>query len=510
MSLTLKEKIIESLSTEAITLKNSVDQFLSENSFDLKLLAKNIGLANLQNQEKLKQAFHSLQKQIPCFIDLGIIDSNGNHLNYIGPYNLLEKNYKNTDWFNAAISRDIYISDMFLGYRDIPHFIIAVKEKSQEGTWFLRATIDTYYFNGMLTKITGKSKAEAYIVNHKGIYQTYYNEKNVLMTQSQFKDIERFEGVKFQEKAKYLIMTVWLEKIDWLCIVQIDREHAFKDLHQFLHIGIWIFVSGLILIVMTAFLTTNHLVSRLEFKRRSIRFLDLKLRQANRIVLLMDIAFGYFREFKDTLMNIDSSAVCIHDLVQKGNLENILENIENIRSEVSDSRHSIEAFLKFIKTSDPIIKDLNLNEVLNDLIGFLNNELQSKNIKVIRNYDDSIPNIRNDLSQLYHVFLNLILNAVSEIQHDGFITLTTQKTSNTVVIEISDTGQGISEKHIKTIFEPLFTTKPGSIGLGLSICAEIIEKIGGRISAHNCCGGGACFVVELPIKFLHPITINNI
>ena len=73
-----------------------------------------------------------MQTRSKSYIDIGIIDQEGNHLAYIGPYpRMKEVNYKNEDWFQSAMSKGIYISDVFLGYRRFPHFIIAVL--SREG-----------------------------------------------------------------------------------------------------------------------------------------------------------------------------------------------------------------------------------------------------------------------------------------------------------------------------------------------------------------------------------------
>jgi signal transduction histidine kinase len=137
-------------------------------------------------------------------------------------------------------------------------------------------------------------------------------------------------------------------------------------------------------------------------------------------------------------------------------------------------------------------------------MAFLDKELRLSNIGVIRNYADSIPGIRSDPFELRQVFQNLILNAIDAIQNNGEITLTTRRQGDEVVVTVADSGPGIPEEHLPKIFEPLFTTKPGGTGLGLAICADILERLGGRIRVHNSPGGGACFVVTLPIRFTRP------
>jgi len=497
----IKQKTVATLRVDALDLKNAVDQFLAERTMDLKLISENIGLPGLRDPNKLQSVFHSLQQQLPCYTDLGVIDDQGRHLAYAGPYDLLGKNYRHAAWFETAMARGVYISDVYLGHRNVPHFVIAVKAAGSEGVWLLRATIDTDYFHRMIAAIAEKSSAEAYLVNQRGVYQTRSRSAGQLMAPSRFTDLQPFEGVRLQEGGGHLLMTAWLENVAWLCAVQMDRKIAFADLRRIRIIGIWVFALAAILITMTVLLTTNYLVSRLEVKRRSIRLLDRQLRQSNRLASAMELALGFFRQIKDALANIDAAAMNIQELCRGNPAGEIAESISQLRSEAAHSRKSIDKFLRFTRSAEPIITALNVNEVLDDLAEFMDKELRFNNIRLVRNYENSLPAIRSDPSGLRQVFQNLILNAVSAIQTDGEISLTTRRQANEVVVTVADTGPGIAEAHLARIFEPLFTTKPGGTGLGLPICVDIIERLGGRIAVHNQPDGGACFVVRLPIQF---------
>jgi two-component system NtrC family sensor kinase len=500
----IKQKTVATLRINALDLKDAVDQFLAERTMDLKLISENIGLPSLCDPQTLQNVFHSLQHQLPCYTDLGVIDDQGRHLAYVGPYDLLTKNYRDAQWFKIVMDRGVYISDVFLGYRNAPHFVIAVKAANSEGMWFLRATIDTDYFYRVISAIAEKSNADAYFVNRRGVYQSRPRSAGHLMEQSRFTDLNPFEGVTFQERDDHLLMTVWLENVSWLCAVQMDRKNAFADLRRIRIIGIWVFGLAAILIAMTILLTTNHLVSRLEVKRRSIRLLDRQLRRSNRLASAMELAPGFFREIKEALTNMDAVAMNIQDLCRGNPAEGITESLAQLRSEAARSRMSIDKFLRFTRRAEPIIKALNVNEVLDDLIEFMDKELRFNNIRVVRNYEDSLPAIRSDPSELRQVFQNLILNAIDAIQNNGEITLTTRRSDDDVIVTVADTGPGIAEEHFEKIFEPLFTTKPGGTGLGLPICADILKGLGGRIAVHNPPEGGACCVVKLPLQFNRP------
>jgi two-component system NtrC family sensor kinase len=500
----LKEKTLATLRKEVINHKQEIDHFLAERTMDLKVLSANLGLDSLIRPGALKRVFLSLRSTHgrPCFTDLGVIDDEGRHLAYVGPYDLISKNYKDADWFKAVMVNGVYISDVFLGFRNVPHFIIAVKQASNEGAWIMRATVDTVYFDSITSRAPGKRSGDAFLINRNGIFQTTPSKAGQLMGQAGFAGLRPFDGVKLEEREDQIRATAWLENVPWLCVVEIDQGDIFEALHRVRNVGFFVFVLGAILIVFTVLLITNQLVLRLEKKRRSIRFLDQQLRCTSYMASSMELSYGFFREIKDTLANIDITTTWIKDLTHKGSSNEIENSLDQIKSEVSRSRKSIDKFLRFIRPGQPVITEVNINEILDDLLEFLSSELHFKNVKVKQDYQDHIPGIRSDHSKLRQVFQNIVLNAVSAVGKDGEISLTTRADQNGVTVYVTDNGPGIPEDNIDKIFDPLFTTKPEGTGLGLSICLNIIEKLGGSISVRSEAEKGATFIINLPFQFI--------
>ncbi|MBW2609741.1 MAG: hypothetical protein JRC68_05290 [Deltaproteobacteria bacterium] len=413
---------------------------------------------------------------------------------------LISKNYKDAVWFKAVIEKEVYISDVFLGFRNAPHFIIAVKYTDNEGTWIMRATVDAQYFDSIVSKVIGKRSGDTFLVDRKGVFQTNAREAGQIMEQSELKDLKPFKGIEMEERKGFIRATAWLKNVPWLCVVRIDKDEIFAALYNVRNIGISVFVLGAILIVLTVLLTTNHLVSRLETKRRSIRFLDQQLRSISHMASSMEMSYGFFREIKDTLANIDVTAKWIQDLTRKGNFNEVEESLGQIKSEVSRSQKEIDKFIRFITPGRPVIMEVDINEILDDLLEFLSSELHFKNIKVQRGYQDRLPSIRSDRSKLRQVFHNIVLNAISAIEKDGEILFTTRAGKETVTVTVTDDGRGIPEENLKKIFDPLFTTRDEATGLGLSISINILEKLGGSISVKSEPGKGASFIVELPFQ----------
>ena len=496
----LKEKTLTTLRMQVINHKDAIDQFLAERTMDLKVVSASLGLDSLITPGVLEGVFLSLRSAEgrSCFTDLGIIDDQGRHLAYVGPYDLISKNYKDAPWFKAVMERNVYISDVFSGFRKVPHFIIAVKQADNEGAWIIRATVDTVYFDGITSQSPGKRSGDAFLINRNGVFQTNPRMGGQLMGQSEFTGLEPFEGVKLEERQGQIHATAWLKNVPWLCVAKIDQDEIFGALHRVRNTGIFVFILGAILILLTVLLITNQLVSSLETKRRNIRFLDQQLRRTSYMASSMELSYGFFREIKDNLANIDVATTWIHDLTRVDEIE---KSLDQIKSEVSRSLKSIDKFLRFIRPGHPVITEVNINEILDDLLEFLVSELDFKNIKVKRDYQDHLPIIRSDNSKLRQVFQNIVLNAVSAVEKDGEISLTTSADKNGVTVTVADNGPGIPEENIDQVFDPLFTTKPEGTGLGLSICLNITQKLGGSISVSSKPKRGASFIIQLPFQF---------
>lgn len=502
----LKQKTLESLRLEVLKHKETIDRFLTERTMYLKILSQNISPTRLTRPGVLESVFQSLQKELPCFTDLGVIDDQGRHLSYVGPYNLISKNYKDTAWFKAVKTRGVFISDVFLGHRNVPHFIIAVKHTGDDGIWFMRATINAEYFDSIVSRVANKKNEDAFLINNKGIFQTNPRITGKLMEQSECTNPERFEGVRLDKYHGLLRATVWLESVPWLCMVQIDPDKAFAELHRIRNYGALVIILGAILIVFTVFPTTNYIIFQMEINRRSLSYLDEQLRYTSKISSMLALSSSLVREIKDTLANIDIVAIWIQDLIKKNlscqdNIHEINESLSQINNEVLRGRKAVDKFSNISPTTGSAIMEVSVNAILDDLIDLLSRELNFINIRIKRDYQDNIPLIRCDPSRLRQVFQNLILNAMSAIQRDGAITLKTRAGLDNVTVTVTDDGPGIPEKDIEKIFDPLFTTRAEEMGIGLPVCLNILEKSGGDLSVASELGKGTSFTVTLPFKF---------
>ena len=173
-SVSYTAKIMDNMKTRAENRCNSIDLFLNERIAQLTSLANTQTLEQLKNEDYLSKVFNIIQSRSRSFLDLGVIDEDGNHLAYVGPYySALKKvNYKDADWFHEVMATGVYVSDVFLGFRKIPHFIIAVMVREKNQSWILRATIDSDILENLVQLAWDGKYGDAFIINRENILQT--------------------------------------------------------------------------------------------------------------------------------------------------------------------------------------------------------------------------------------------------------------------------------------------------------------------------------------------------
>ena len=173
-SVSYTAKIMDNMKTLAENRASSIDLFLEERISQLTGLANTHSVQQLQNEEYLSKVFNIIQTRSKSFLDLGIIDEDGNHLAYVGPYykTLKKVNYKDAAWFHEVIATGVHVSDVFLGFRKVPHFIIAVMVREKNRSWILRATIDADIIDNIVRAAWIGKKGDAFIINRENVLQT--------------------------------------------------------------------------------------------------------------------------------------------------------------------------------------------------------------------------------------------------------------------------------------------------------------------------------------------------
>jgi len=509
-------KVLEAIRTLAVNRQGALDLFLEERMAQLVTLANTNSLAQLTNEEYLNKVFNIIQSTSRSYIDLGIIDQNGNHLAYVGPYHqiLKEVNYRNEPWFDAVLSSGIYVSDVYLGFRKIPHFIIAVLVREKNQNWILRATIDSNVLEDIVLAAQIGRTGDAYLVNRENLLQTKPRFGGNVLEPPPGPDFSSVVGVRVEEISYQgnptLFAVTQIKTKKWVLVIQEDPREPLAPLLRAKYLVALLSLMGLALITAGSLLTTKKVLDRLMRSDREKAKSDEVLIHESKMAALGKMAAGVAHEINNPLAVIGEEAGWMKDLLKEEDVsqnktyQEFEESIKKIEYHANRVKKVTHRLLGFARRMEPTVEKVMVNTVLEECVSFLENEARYRNIKIEKELSPVIPSISSDPSQLQQVFLNLINNSIDAIGKDGRITLRTehQPQNPYVTVKVADTGPGISKESLAKIFDPFFTTKEvgKGTGLGLSISYSIIEKLGGTITVDSEVGKGTTFTIALPIK----------
>ncbi len=507
-----KAKVLESLRTLAENRKNAIDLFLEERVSQLNALVYTQSFDQLKNEEYLNRVFTLLQARSKSYLDIGIIDHDGNHVAYVGPYKLKGLNYKNEEWFHETMLRGTYISDVFMGFRKFPHFIIAVMRREGESSWILRVTIDTDIFDSMVKAAQVGQRGDAFVVNRQNVLQTKPRFGGELLSVVQYPSFPRFAGTQVSEMElggeKSLVALTWLKNKDWLLVIREEPPENLVPLFRARFLAIVLVGGGVLVMVLGALFVSRSMVKQLEQSEREKAMLDAGLVQSSKMAALGKLAAGIAHEVNNPLAVIKEKVGWIRDLLSEEEIsssENYKEFDDAVRKidyHVDRAKKVTHRLLGFARRMEPIREQVDLNRLVSETIDFLKNEAHYRNIEIHTDLDAELPTTVSDSSQIQQVVLNILNNAIDAVEKSGTITLSTgfNEDEKELAITISDNGPGIPSELVGRIFDPFFTTKQYGMGtgLGLSISYSIVEKLGGRITVSSEPGQTTTFTIYLP------------
>jgi signal transduction histidine kinase len=178
-----------------------------------------------------------------------------------------------------------------------------------------------------------------------------------------------------------------------------------------------------------------------------------------------------------------------------------------IRDEIKRLNGIIEEFLTFSKSRRLELCKFSVTEVLQKIVSLIREEASSRGITIETKWRETPALISMDINKLQQAFLNIIKNAMESITTEGGILITVNKErKNYIVVSISDTGCGMTEKEIESIFNPEYTTKEKGLGLGIPLACEIIRGHGGDIRVISRKDKGTTFEVILPRERFNEIS----
>jgi two-component system, NtrC family, sensor kinase len=514
-SVSYTAKIMENLKTLAENRRSALDLFFDERISQLVTIAHTHSLKQLTDENYLNRIFNIMQTRSKSYIDMGVIDQEGNHLAYVGPYPELKGvNYQKEDWFQSVMSGGAYISDVFLGFRKYPHFIIAVMSREGNQTWILRATINSEIIDQVVRAGQIGKKGDAFIVNKQNILQTAPRFSGEIFGHPKTPDYSRIIETQVEEQSlegeRALFAATVINNTKWVLVIKEDPREQLTPLLRARYMAAILLLAGLLLIIGGTILTSRLMMRRLiQIDREKAVSEDLVI-QSSKMAALGKMAAGIAHEINNPLAVIGEKAGWMKDLLgeedvsQSENFKEFEDSIRKIEYHVERAKKVTHRLLGFARRMEPLQETVDVNKTLDETIDFLENESRYRNIDLQSDYAPDLPKIISDSSQLQQVFLNILNNAIDAIGKNGEVMIRTRYLSKNseISVEIIDNGPGIPKEKIDKIFDPFFTTKEvgKGTGLGLSIVFSILEKLGGRIMVASEEGKGTTFTIYLPTK----------
>lgn len=277
-------------------------------------------------------------------------------------------------------------------------------------------------------------------------------------------------------------------------IQDISQEYQSIVRFQYLIFGLSILIMGLIFVALL--LIVHKAEKMIEERVRTQRELETQLHLAERLAALGEMVAAVSHEIKNPLGIIRSTAELLGGMPGADEAQKRLSKV--ITEESTRLNRIVTEFLDFARPQVPNFEPCDLKEILEKNLVFLSPELEKRKIDVHHNLDGRSLTLMADHSLLYRAFLNVLINASQAIQEAGRIDVTIREESGTYLIDIEDSGSGISGENLKRIFDPFFTTKEKGSGLGLAIVRKIIEAHHGSIHIESVEGKGTKVEISLP------------
>lgn len=260
-------------------------------------------------------------------------------------------------------------------------------------------------------------------------------------------------------------------------------------------------------LVMAA-LHARTLMERLTRAEEAKDSLNAQLIQSQKLAAVGELSAGIAHEINNPIAIIAQETEWAGHLVGEAeknsaaDFSEIRDSLREIRAQVDRCKNITHKLLDFARKREPVLQEVDVARLIDDMARLVDKEAAYKNVSLARNMAQDLPLLRTDSPLLRQVVLNLMTNALQAVDRGGAIEVAAEADQDEVRIRVSDNGPGIAPENMDKIFNPFFTTKPPGqgTGLGLSLCHNLVNGMGGRIRVKSQPGNGAVFTVHLPRK----------
>jgi len=490
--------------------KQGLESFLDERLSALELVVRECTYEELQDPVRLGRLLVNMKQAFGGFVDFGVLDDKGVQITYAGPFELEGRSYESAPWYRQVAQHGTYVSDVFMGYRNAPHFVVAVEHDTDTGHFFvLRATIDSEVINRLVASLVTQPSADAFLVNQDGILQTPSRRYGAALDSAPLPRLAAGSQATLSEitdgRGEDVIVSHAQIEHSPFTLVLVSPQGELLAGWITLRRNLLIFLGvSVVLILAVVSVGARHMVNRYREADMLRATAYHKMEYTNKMAALGRLSAGVAHEINNPISIINEKAGLLKDLLlmsrempPRDKLTELVDSVLRSADRCGSITHRLLGFAKHMEVRRETI---DLDSLLIDVLGFLEKEAAYRNIEVTFAFPETPPRIVSDRGQLQQVFLNIINNAFAAVDDHGRIEIGVREADGERwAAWIEDNGVGIAEEHLAHIFDPFFTTKKGAgTGLGLSITYGIVQKLGGEIAVQSTVGEGTRFTVTLP------------
>ncbi|MBU0983644.1 MAG: two-component sensor histidine kinase [candidate division Zixibacteria bacterium] len=486
---------------------------VTERRSALNLVGEENSYNDLASDANVAGALRSLKNSFGGFVDLGVIDSKGTQLYYDGPYDLKGRQYSDQEWYQQVLLHDVCVSKIFLGYRNVPHFIIAFKRaRSASDFYVLRATLDLDMINRQVYSLELDPATDAFLIDDAGLLQTssaFYGPPGQQVPDLYIAPHSRERELideRILDDQPVTLGYAYITDSPFILVVIHRRETSLAYWLGHRSEMLWFLLISAALIVLVVTYGAIHVTNQLRQADLKRAKLFHNIEYTSKMATLGRLAASVAHEINNPLAIINEKAGLMKDMAtfsdEFPNRDKALALVDSITASVERCSRVTHRLLGFGRRMDIRKEKIVIESLLKEVVGFQATEAAHRNVQIEFHVQDDVATIESDRGQLQQVFLNIVNNGISAVGDGGRIDISVeQPNSNEVTVTIADNGPGISDENLQHVFEPFFSTKgEAGTGLGLSITRDIVEKLGGVIGVSSSLGHGTRFTINLPIE----------
>ena len=229
-----------------------------------------------------------------------------------------------------------------------------------------------------------------------------------------------------------------------------------------------------------------------------LRRMQERLAHQEKIAALGRAAAQVAHEVKNPLAGLLLYAMHLKGKAAGKLSEGELAVVDKIVDTINHLTATVNQVLDYARPINLCPRPADLNRVVADVLQLLRPQTEAGRVELRLELDDACARVMLDEPSFQSALMNLVLNALQAMHGSGTLTVRTKSGGGGVALEISDTGQGMTEEQVKNIFEPFYTTKSQGLGLGMAFAQKVVEQHGGSISIESRPGEGTTVRVELP------------